>query len=336
MTTTPTTETCEACGFDGGRWDRQDTIRTIEPAGIFATLAVERLDPDVAQRRPDAATWSIAEYIEHLGGFAALRLACTAAVEQPGVHLGDLRDDGTIGEPRDIDLPAAIATLDREAAAFRDLLLKLDDSQWSATARFGPAGEPGQEWSVNHAARHAVHDLLHHLDDIASIRHRLGDTVGPLLGEVAQVSASGGGVPKLALEEAEIDLGGVVGDRQATRRHHGRPWQALCLYSAEVIDAFAQQGHPIAAGSTGENLTISGIDWRELRAGLVVSIGEVTCRLSAPAVPCKKNDRWFSDGTSRRMHHDVNPGMSRWYATVLTPGMVRPGDTVTVRSEAPS
>ena len=99
-----------------------------------------------------------------------------------------------------------------------------------------------------------------------------------------------------------------------------------------MIDALRVEGHPIEAGSTGENLTLAGIDWARLRAGLVLEIGELRLRLSAPAVPCSKNAAFFMDGRVERMDHDRHPGWSRWYASVLEPGDIAPGDEVVVTS----
>lgn len=146
-------------------------------------------------------------------------------------------------------------------------------------------------------------------------------------GTVAGLHRSDGGVPKTAIDEAEIGWRGVVGDRQATRQHHGRPWQALCIWSQEVIDAFAAQGHPISAGSAGENLTLHGLDWADVRPGTRLRIGGMLCEISSWALPCKKNARWFTGGDFLLMHHDRGP-VSRAYATVLEPGVVRTGDTV--------
>ena len=55
-------------------------------------------------------------------------------------------------------------------------------------------------------------------------------------------------MPKQAVDSAEVGLGGHDGDRQRTRKHHGRPWQALCLWSSEVIADLAAEGHPIGPG----------------------------------------------------------------------------------------
>lgn len=157
---------------------------------------------------------------------------------------------------------------------------------------------------------------------------RQADRFGaPAWGTVAQVSRSGGGVPKRAVDEAIVDLGGVVGDVQAARRHHGRPWQALCLWSAEVIDDFAANGHPIGYGSCGENLTLRSIPWRRVRSGVRLRIGEVVCEVSVPALPCANNAQWFRGGDFNLMHHERG-AVSRAYATVLAGGSVRAGDPV--------
>lgn len=143
-------------------------------------------------------------------------------------------------------------------------------------------------------------------------------------GTVSALHASGGGLPKLPIERADVAWGGVAGDRQRNRTHHGRPWQALCIWSDEVIEAFRAQGHPIAPGLAGENITVRGLPWAEVRPGVRLQLGDVLCEVSAYAVPCTHNARWFTDGDFMLMHHDRGP-VSRVYATVLQPGSVAAG-----------
>lgn len=159
---------------------------------------------------------------------------------------------------------------------------------------------------------------------------------GPVAGErgttgtVAGLFASGGGVPKALVRRADVGWRGVAGDRQAARRHHGRVWQALCLWSGDVIDTLAAEGHPIYAGAAGENVSVRGIDWTALRPGTRVRLGAVSAEVSVPALPCAKNAQWFVDGDFRRMHHERDRAVTRWYATVVEPGTVALGDAVTV------
>lgn len=144
-------------------------------------------------------------------------------------------------------------------------------------------------------------------------------------GIVHALHRGNGGVPKHAVDEVAVDHRGVRGDRQAARVHHGRPWQALCIWSLEVIGALRSQGHPIDAGLAGENVTVSGLPWRDVRPGVRLRLGEVLCEVSAYSLPCKKNAAWFIDGEFATMHHERGP-VSRVYATVLEPGGIRAGD----------
>ena len=142
---------------------------------------------------------------------------------------------------------------------------------------------------------------------------------------------SDGGVPKLPVASAEIGLRGVVGDRQRNRKYHGAPSQALCLWSLEVIEELQAEGHPIAPGYAGENLTVSGLEWAAMVPGVRLRIGSsVHAEVTAYAIPCKHNAGWFLGGDFRRMSNDRHPGSSRVYTSVSVGGRVVPGDPVVV------
>jgi MOSC domain-containing protein YiiM len=146
-------------------------------------------------------------------------------------------------------------------------------------------------------------------------------------GSVVQLSTSNGGLPKLPHARVTVGWRGVDGDRQATRVHHGRPFQALSLWSDDVIRAFQADGHPIAPGLAGENITVRGIPWADVRPGVRLQIGQVSCEVSSYALPCFQNKAWFRDGDFEQMHHERGP-VSRVYATVLQPGEIAVDDSV--------
>lgn len=171
-----------------------------------------------------------------------------------------------------------------------------------------------------------LHDNLHGISMASRRRHEQGHGAPHARGEVIAVNTSRGGVPKVPVLEAMVSHRGVEGDVQAARQHHGRPWQALCLWSAEVIDRLRAEGHPISPGSAGENLTVAGVDWATVRPGVRIQAGEVLAEVSLWAIPCTKNAQWFLDGDFNRMSHEREAGISRMYATVLRPGRVRAGD----------
>jgi MOSC domain-containing protein YiiM len=174
-----------------------------------------------------------------------------------------------------------------------------------------------------------LHDGVHALRVLSRQLHEAGAGAQTQQGTVAQVSTSSGGVPKTAAPMVDISRRGVISDQQGDRRHHGKPLQAVCLWSADVIDALVAEGHPVLPGASGENITIAGVDWFSLRPGVRLLVGQALLELSAWATPCRKNDQWFT-GRSDRIDHDLNPGWSRAYAWVIEPGTVKTGDQVIV------
>lgn len=173
-----------------------------------------------------------------------------------------------------------------------------------------------------------LHTAWHALDHAGRVRHRHSKQQR---GTLVQVSSSLGGVPKNpVVGPVRVDWSGLTSDTQHDRLNHGRPWQALCLWSAEVIDALATEGHPIGPGYAGENLTIAGLDWASVTPGLRLRVGTVTMEATPYSTPCSKNAQWFVDGNFRRMAHDLHPGWSRIYARVIEPGVIATGDSVTV------
>ena len=147
-------------------------------------------------------------------------------------------------------------------------------------------------------------------------------------GSVVSVNVSDGGVPKLPVNEALITAHGLSGDRQRNRRHHGGPDRAVCLLAIESIETLRAQGHPIFPGSTGENITVQGLDWAEMAPGVRLVVGSAELELTAFAEPCKTIRKSFVDNNITMLSNGSNPGHSRVYAKVLKEGKVAPGDPV--------
>lgn len=183
---------------------------------------------------------------------------------------------------------------------------------------------------ASRALREALPAYWCELRGAAAALREAGAYGDPVAGRVAQLNMSKGGVPKQPVDRVEVGFGGVVGDVQATRRHHGRPWQALCLWSAEVIDALAAEGHPIGYGFAGENITVADIPWERARPGVLLTVGTVRCEVVAFAIPCAQNAPWFLGGDFNTIHRRNGP-ISRIYALVIEPGEIATGDPVVVR-----
>jgi len=148
-------------------------------------------------------------------------------------------------------------------------------------------------------------------------------------GRVHSLNASRGGVPKLPLPEARVTADGLEGDVQADRRYHGGPDRAVSLFSLDVIERLRAEGHPVSPGSTGENVTLAGIDWARVVPGARLEFaGGVVLEAVSYCTPCAKIRASFADGEIRRIGQKDHPGESRVYARVLREGVLREGEAV--------
>jgi len=148
-------------------------------------------------------------------------------------------------------------------------------------------------------------------------------------GRVLQVNVSDGGVPKRPVDGARITRLGVEGDRQRALTVHGGPHRAVSLLGVEAIRRVGAEGHPIAPGTTGENLTTEGFDVSALPIGTRLSIGsECVLELSSSVTPCRTIRHSFRDLRFGRLNVTAHPADSRMYARVIREGTVRPGDAI--------
>ena len=157
-----------------------------------------------------------------------------------------------------------------------------------------------------------------------------GYATKPHQGTLAGIFTGDGGVPKQPIDATEVTVGGLDGDRQRTRKYHGRIWQAVCLWSAEVVADLQAEGHPVFPGACGENLSLAGVEWAELRAGTRLRIGTARIELSLPTEPCRQIRPFFTGAAIRRIDHYRHPGSARWYASVVEPGRIAVDDGVEV------
>ena len=154
---------------------------------------------------------------------------------------------------------------------------------------------------------------------------------GEARGHVVQVNVSDGGVPKLPVRSARVSRGGLAGDRQRDLRYHGGVNRAVCCLALEVIERLRAEGHPIAPGTTGENLTLAGLDWSRAKVGARLAFdGGVELEITGFAAPCPNIRGSFVGGNYERVSEKRHPGESRVYCRVLREGEVRAGEDVTI------
>jgi len=148
-------------------------------------------------------------------------------------------------------------------------------------------------------------------------------------GKIMQINVSPGGVPKRPVTEARVTELGLEGDAHRDLEHHGGPERALCLFALERIEALQREGHPIAPGAIGENVTVEGLDWSAVGPGSRMSLGpDVLIEVTRFTSPCFNIAKSFTAGDFARVAAKRHPGDSRVYARVLRTGTIRAGDAV--------
>jgi MOSC domain-containing protein YiiM len=161
-----------------------------------------------------------------------------------------------------------------------------------------------------------------------------------LQGVIHQVSISKGGVPKLGVPEAWANPLGLEGDGHHHPQFHGGPLKALLLISLEDLEALRAEGYPVFPGALGENLTVSGIDFRRLRSGQRFVVGDAAIELTTLRVPCHTLDV-YNPGAGLLIQNRLfdslakagDPSSPVWakgglYASVVQRGLISTGATI--------
>jgi MOSC domain-containing protein YiiM len=108
------------------------------------------------------------------------------------------------------------------------------------------------------------------------------------------------------------------------------------LITSEGIEELIAQGYPLHAGALGENLTVAGLDRREMRIGQRYRVGVVLLELTKIRAPCAQLDVYGASIKQAVYDAQVNAGdvlsprwgLSGFYARVLRAGVVRQRDII--------
>ena len=144
---------------------------------------------------------------------------------------------------------------------------------------------------------------------------------------VVSVNLSPGGVPKCAVNEAQVTTDGLVGDGHAHAKHI-KPTRAISLLDEEIIVSLRTEQYPVAPGVLGENITVRDLHVQGLSPGTRLCFsGGVVMELVEPRKPC------FVLNAVHPALEKETIGRIGYMARVLSDGIIRPGESITVISE---
>lgn len=130
---------------------------------------------------------------------------------------------------------------------------------------------------------------------------------------------------------------GIDGDEQADLTVHGGPAKAVYAYPSEHYQFWqtvrAQAGvapwdEPLAPGTLGENLTVSGVVESQLFIGDVLHFPGCALAVSAPRFPCFKFNAAMGFAHAGKLM--VQSAWCGWYLAVREPGTIDAGESFTV------
>jgi len=136
------------------------------------------------------------------------------------------------------------------------------------------------------------------------------------------------GIAKRAVTgPVKIGTEGLAGDVVYDSRYHGGADQAVYVYGAADYAWWESElGRPLAPGTFGENLTLSGWESAGVAVGDRFLIGDVILEISAPRIPCATLSCHMGDSAFlKKFRRAERPGV---YCRVLREGEVQAGDEV--------
>ena len=135
--------------------------------------------------------------------------------------------------------------------------------------------------------------------------------------------------------DGDAHSGKLVKHRYLVRRDPTQPnLRQVHLIHQELFDLVAGHGHQVAPGDLGENITTKGIDLLSLPAGAVLRLGpDAVIELTGLRNPCVQVNEFQVGLMTLLRHRDGDGNVVRIggvMAVVLSDGIVRPGDNISV------
>ncbi len=124
-----------------------------------------------------------------------------------------------------------------------------------------------------------------------------------------------------------LDKEGVKGDEVSDKKAHGGEFKACYLFSKDHYQ-YWKNLYPNLEwdwGMFGENLTVEGLNEKNIHIGDIYKIGESLVQITQPREPCFKFGVKFksTDAIKQFLEH----GFPGTYIRILEPGCVKTGDT---------
>lgn len=143
------------------------------------------------------------------------------------------------------------------------------------------------------------------------------------------------GIDKRAVPEIEVfrpgpnygDGSGAAGDVVGDLKHHGGADKAIYAFAREELDYWEKVlEKTLLDGCFGENLTTTGIVWKDVQINQRFAVGTAVLEVSVPRTPCRTFAGWI--GAPTWVKTFSARGDAGAYLRVITPGKIAAGDLI--------
>lgn len=160
----PASERCDACGFDGASYGNAsllDAVRGLGPRwrSLLAAAGSE------LRERPEPEVWCALEYAAHTRDITALHVfgvEQALTLDEPSFPpIGDDLVESASASYRTADPEVVVDVLEEQAMRLAQLADGAGPDRWSRGLSIG-----GDRSSIRRLLEHALHDSLHHVEDV--------------------------------------------------------------------------------------------------------------------------------------------------------------------------
>jgi S-DNA-T family DNA segregation ATPase FtsK/SpoIIIE len=157
-------ERCDACGFDGARYDDVALLEAVRALGGQWRVALDSAGAEL-RLRPAPEVWSALEYAAHTRDIVALHVygvneAVTGSETVFPPLAADFADTAAVGYA-DADVDMVASELDERARRLAQVAEDAGTDAWTRGITVGTSRS-----DVRRMLEHVLHDATHHLDDV--------------------------------------------------------------------------------------------------------------------------------------------------------------------------
>jgi hypothetical protein len=157
-------ESCGACGFNGADYTDETLLEALRALGPSWRALLDRSGAEL-RVRPGPGVWSAIEYAAHSRDITALHafgVGQALTVDEPVYpSLSDDLVESAAAEYASLDPDEVVRVLEHEATRLAQLAADAGAAAWSRGLTIGD-----NRSEVRRLLEHALHDSLHHLDDV--------------------------------------------------------------------------------------------------------------------------------------------------------------------------